>query len=76
MAFRGFQAYIDYLERYEARHRKQKSPFVLLKPVLGVLSGMPGQRHFRQALGKSQHNISDILVCLSCEIDHRQPLLR
>ncbi|CDJ43121.1 dihydrouridine synthase domain-containing protein, putative [Eimeria tenella] len=43
-------AYIDYLERYEARHRKQKSPFVLLKPVLGVLSGMPGQRHFRQAL--------------------------
>ncbi|CDJ59440.1 dihydrouridine synthase domain-containing protein, putative [Eimeria maxima] len=43
-------AYSDYLEHYEARTEKRKSAFVLLKPVLGVLSGMPGQRHFRYAL--------------------------
>ncbi|XP_026193061.1 uncharacterized protein LOC34623353 [Cyclospora cayetanensis] len=43
-------AYLDYLERYEQSARKPKSPFVLLKPVLGVLCGMPGQRHFRNTL--------------------------
>ncbi|CDJ35236.1 tRNA-dihydrouridine synthase, related [Eimeria mitis] len=43
-------AYTDYLERYEARVDEPKSPFVLLKPILGVLSGMPGQRHFRHTL--------------------------
>lgn len=48
-----FQAYIDYLEQYDRNARKPKSPFVLLKPILGVLSGMPGQRHFRHTLGKA-----------------------
>lgn len=42
---------MDYLEHYETSAAKRKNPFVLLKPVLGVLSGMPGQRHFRHALG-------------------------
>ncbi|KAL8455578.1 hypothetical protein Emag_000573 [Eimeria magna] len=43
-------AYVDYLETVERKSTKSKSPFVLLKPVLGVLNGMPGQRHFRHTL--------------------------
>ncbi|KAL8439080.1 hypothetical protein Efla_007767 [Eimeria flavescens] len=43
-------AYVDYLEKYEETSAKTKSPFLLLKPVLGVLNGMPGQRHFRNTL--------------------------
>ncbi|KAL8272344.1 hypothetical protein Esti_003634 [Eimeria stiedai] len=43
-------AYVDYLEKVDRTSTKSKSAFVLLKPVLGVLNGMPGQRHFSHTL--------------------------
>lgn len=58
---------MDYLERYEANSTKPASPFVLLKPVITVLSGMPGQRVFRHALGRYKPVLVHQLVREPCE---------